>query len=63
MLDPKLIAAQLDARVLVALDTVPDSEPIDAVAQAAGVDMMALRASMRRLALRAPGVNWPKMEA
>lgn len=63
MFDPKAIAATLDGKVLAALCSVPDTEPIEAVAQAAGVDMLTLRASMHRLALRVPGVNWPKMDA
>lgn len=44
--------ACVDARVLAALHDVPDSEPMEALAEAAGVTIGALRMSMRQLALR-----------
>jgi hypothetical protein len=42
----------VDARVLLALHEVPDSEPIERIAEHAGVSFDDMRASMRRLALR-----------
>lgn len=62
MFDLKLIAAQIDGPVLAALDAVPNSEPIERVAEVAGVSMRQLRASMYRLGLRVPGKTWPKLE-
>jgi hypothetical protein len=62
MFDVKLVHAHLDARVLAALGTVPDSDPLERVAELAGVDMQTLRASMFRLALRQPGKTWPAAE-
>lgn len=59
MFDPRLIAAQLDGRVLAASLTLPDSATMEAVAAAARTDMAGLRCSMRRLALRQPGKTWP----
>lgn len=63
MFDLRAIAATLDSKVLAALHGIPDSKPLENVAEAAGVDMATLRASMRRLALRVPGDNWPKLDA
>lgn len=54
----KILQASIDAKVLRALHEVPDSEPIERLAEHAGVSMETLRASMRRLGVRAtPGLS------
>lgn len=56
--DPKLIAVQLDGRVLAALETAK-SESFERVVELSGAELSAVVATMHRLALRVPGVNWP----
>lgn len=59
MFDPRLIAAQLDGRVLAAVSGPASLASVEDLAAMAGTDVDGLRASMRRLALRVPGCTWP----